>query len=47
MQRLVDQLRPGGYLLLGHSEAALGARAGLRNLGRTIYQKTPVEPERH
>ncbi len=37
--RLMESLRPGGLLLLGHSEAMLGLIPGLRILGGTTYQK--------
>lgn len=39
MSRLVDRLRPGGYLFLGHSETALGMNLPLKSVQPTIYQK--------
>ena len=39
LSRLVAHLRPGGYLLLGHSESMAGAGIpGLRSIAPTIYQ---------
>jgi chemotaxis protein methyltransferase CheR len=38
--RLVDQLKPGGYLYIGHSERATGPAEGLlTQVGPTIYQR--------
>jgi chemotaxis protein methyltransferase CheR len=43
LSRLVSHLRPGGYLMLGHSESMAGSGiAGLRSVVPTIYQATPV-----
>ncbi len=39
LERLVAKLRPGGYLLLGHSETALGTTLPLKSIQPTIYQK--------
>ncbi len=39
VSRLVNQLRIGGLLCLGHSEGLLGARADLENLGGTAFRK--------
>lgn len=39
VSRYVAQLRPGGYLYLGHSESQLGNLSGLSSVGRTIYRK--------
>lgn len=36
--RLVDQLRPGGYFIVGHSESLNGLTDTLRALKPTIYQ---------
>ena len=44
--RLVDLLKPGGYLFLGHSESLLGMRRGLRCLGHTVYQKQDPSGDR-
>ena len=39
--RLVEHLRPGGYLVLGHSEATAGGeQAGLRQVGSTVFERT-------
>jgi chemotaxis protein methyltransferase CheR len=43
MHRLLNYLRPGGFLFLGHSESMLGMKVGLNCLGKTMYQK-PAEP---
>lgn len=37
--RFLDYLKPGGYLIIGHSETILGMNHRIRNLGKTIYQK--------
>ena len=37
--RIVDKLRPGGYLFLGHSETALGTTLPIKSIQPTIYQK--------
>lgn len=39
LTRIVDKLRPGGYLFLGHSETALGTSLPLKSIQPTIYQK--------
>ena len=40
--RLVAQLRPGGYLYIGHSERLTGAAAAATtSCGQTIYRKDP------
>ena len=40
VERLADQLAPGGYLYIGHSERLPAAVAGrFRTLGQTIYQR--------
>jgi chemotaxis protein methyltransferase CheR len=39
LQALVEQLVPGGYLFLGHSESLLGAEMRLSYVGRTVYRK--------
>jgi chemotaxis protein methyltransferase CheR len=39
VERLVSHLRPGGYLLLGHSEAMAGRGvAGVRQVASTVFQ---------
>lgn len=37
--RLCEQLRPGGYLLLGHSESIAGFSGQLRSVCNTVFQK--------
>jgi chemotaxis protein methyltransferase CheR len=37
--RLMGFVKPLGFLFLGHSESALGMRAGLRRVGNTVYQR--------
>jgi chemotaxis protein methyltransferase CheR len=39
LERMVEKLRPGGYLFLGHSETALGTTLPLKSIQPTIYQK--------
>lgn len=39
LARIVDKLKPGGYLFLGHSETALGTNLPLKSIQPTIYQK--------
>jgi chemotaxis protein methyltransferase CheR len=39
LERMVNKLRPGGYLFLGHSETALGTQLPLKSIQPTIYQK--------
>lgn len=41
VSRFVDQLLPGGYLFLGHSEALAGEKAGLKSVGRSSFRKAP------
>lgn len=38
-ERMLDLLRSGGYLILGHSESIACNRPDLLSVGRTIYQK--------
>jgi chemotaxis protein methyltransferase CheR len=37
--RLVDHLRPGGYLLLGHSESMIGTAVTMRQVAPAVFQK--------
>lgn len=37
--RIVDKIKPGGYLFLGHSETALGTNLPIKGIQPTIYQK--------
>jgi chemotaxis protein methyltransferase CheR len=39
LMRLCDHLRPGGYLILGHSESGAGADLPLAPVMNTIFQK--------
>jgi chemotaxis protein methyltransferase CheR len=39
LRRIVDKIKPGGYLFLGHSETALGTNLPIRGIQPTIYQK--------
>jgi len=43
ISRLVEKLRPGGWLFIGHSETILDMSPGLKLYGRTIYQKTQLD----
>lgn len=40
MQKFHQQLRPGGYLFLGHSETLNGIEVDFTTVGSTVYQKT-------
>ena len=40
MQKFHQQLRPGGYLFLGHSETLNGIDVDFKAVGSTVYQKT-------
>jgi chemotaxis protein methyltransferase CheR len=42
LTRIVDKLKPGGYLFLGHSETAFGTTLPLKGIQPTIYQKVTV-----
>lgn len=39
MQKFHHQLRPGGYLFLGHSETLNGINVDFKAVGSTVYQK--------
>ena len=39
LSRIVEKLRPGGYLFLGHSETALGTSLPIKSVQPTIYQR--------
>jgi chemotaxis protein methyltransferase CheR len=39
VERLSEQLAPGGYLYTGFSESLLGVRHSLRSRGASVYQK--------
>ena len=39
IDRFVNQIRPGGWLYLGHSESLIKSHPGLRLVGRTIYRR--------
>jgi chemotaxis protein methyltransferase CheR len=39
LARLCDHLRPGGYLVLGHSESAIGVDLPVRAVVNTIFEK--------
>jgi len=41
VERFTRQLKPGGWLYIGHSESLIGAHAGLELVGRTTYRKSP------
>jgi chemotaxis protein methyltransferase CheR len=42
LARLVKALEPGGLLILGHAESALGRVQRVRPIGPTMYAKTPA-----
>jgi chemotaxis protein methyltransferase CheR len=39
LRKIVDKIKPGGYLFLGHSETALGTTLPIKSIQPTIYQK--------
>jgi chemotaxis protein methyltransferase CheR len=39
VQRLIQHLSPGGFLVVGHSESLLGTRHGLQSIQQGIYQR--------
>lgn len=39
--RLLDRLRPGGYLIVGHSESLNGVTEGLQLVLPSVYRKPP------
>ena len=41
IDRFVDQLKPDGWLYIGHSESLLGTHRNLSHAGRTIYRRAP------
>lgn len=40
INKLCQQLRPGGYLFIGHSESLMGLNVPVRMVGSAIYQKS-------
>jgi chemotaxis protein methyltransferase CheR len=41
VERFTQQLKPGGWLYIGHSESLIGSHPGLQLNGRTIYRREP------
>lgn len=39
IERLTKQIKPGGWLYIGHSESLIGSHPELRSAGRTIYRR--------
>jgi chemotaxis protein methyltransferase CheR len=39
LERLSKQIKPGGWLYIGHSESLIGTHPELRPAGRTIYRR--------
>jgi chemotaxis protein methyltransferase CheR len=39
IRRLIGHLRPGGYLLLGHSESMIGTSIAIRQVAPAVFQK--------
>jgi chemotaxis protein methyltransferase CheR len=39
VERFTRQLKPGGFLYIGHSESLVGAHPGLELIGRTTYRR--------
>ncbi len=44
VRRLAQQLKPGGVLMLGHSEAVLGNQTQLTSIGKTAFQRALLVP---
>lgn len=40
VSRLVEHLRPGGYLVLGHSESMIGTSLAIRQVAPAVFQKS-------
>jgi chemotaxis protein methyltransferase CheR len=40
IERFANQIKPGGWLYIGHSESLTGNHPQLRPVGRTIYRRT-------
>ena len=40
VDRFTAQVKPGGWLYIGHSESLLGGHPGLKLVGRTVYGRT-------
>jgi chemotaxis protein methyltransferase CheR len=40
IKRLVEHLRPGGYLILGHSESMIGTSVSMRQVAPAVFQKS-------
>jgi chemotaxis protein methyltransferase CheR len=41
VERFTRQVKPGGWLYIGHSESLIGSHPGLELVGRTIYRRIP------
>ena len=41
VERFTRQLKPGGWLYIGHSESLIGSHPGLELIGRTTYRRDP------
>ena len=39
VDRFTQQIKPGGWLYIGHSESLIGSHPGLQLVGRTIYRR--------
>jgi chemotaxis protein methyltransferase CheR len=40
VDRLANHIKPGGYLIVGHSESLFGVTNRFESIGHTIYRKT-------
>src|SRR5262249_24836483 len=38
-QRFTQQIKPGGWLYIGHSRSPIGSHPGLHLVGRTVYRR--------
>jgi chemotaxis protein methyltransferase CheR len=39
VERFTQQLKPGCWLYIGHSESLIGSHPGLELVGRTVYRR--------
>ena len=39
VERFTQQIKPGGWLYIGHSESLIGPHPGLKSIGRTVYRR--------
>ena len=39
VDRIADYIKPGGYLIVGHSESLFGVTNRFESIGHTVYRK--------